>query len=642
MVDPRLPQPLKAPPRHHVRCVSTPEVVHVTPASRREFLGTAAVMAAAAVAGAPPAWAASTPKRMALHLHSSFSEGPASLANHFQQAALHGFHVLSLSEHDWRMTATAYREAFHFSGLRESEFGRDWVLVFDRGAGLSVNSSASISDVASPNDPSSAKGSLHLAVVSTSADPATFSCRLSDDPSNSNMTNNVSGTTLALDVLSVSGGSDGTLEALITLSIHPAKNGLSRGNLQLLYRFRPDIAVTTRTTEGLRGIIDVPVAAGSWTTVSLPLLSDIAALFDAYPPADNALVRLDLRATSRNLAQVEGYLANLRFVRDRGVDPLAVQAELQSYYAALYPGLTLLSGMEFSLGPHINGFGPGGRFIYDYGAVTQLYPPLPADTGTRIIEAIHARGGVATLNHPFGTNTTLLSDTAQNAARRTVVQALLASRANGADALEVGYRKRGGATLETHLKTWDACSRNGLWITGTGVSDDHSGQGWKGLANRFFTSAWAPTTGEADLIAALRRGEVFVGELSRFTGFVDVRLAGNPMGSISVRTDAGLATRTLTVAATGIPSGGSLRVKRGSVDYAGASSWDTAARLVKTLGPSSLATGTASFSVDTRTSAYFRVEIVDAAGVVIAFSNPVWQLREAPPEPVPPYRRAPS
>ena len=38
---------------------------------------------------------------------------------------------------------------------------------------------------------------------------------------------------------------------------------------------------------------------------------------------------------------------------------------------------------------------------------------------------------------------------------------------------------------------WDALSRNGLFVTGNGVSDDHSGQGWAEQPNRYYTATWA-------------------------------------------------------------------------------------------------------------------------------------------------------
>jgi hypothetical protein len=49
-------------------------------------------------------------------------------------------------------------------------------------------------------------------------------------------------------------------------------------------------------------------------------------------------------------------------------------------------------------------------------------------------------------------------------------------------------------------------SRNGVFLTGNGTNDDHYGQNWHGITNNWFTSVWAASTAEADLLAALAAG----------------------------------------------------------------------------------------------------------------------------------------
>jgi hypothetical protein len=59
----------------------------------------------------------------------------------------------------------------------------------------------------------------------------------------------------------------------------------------------------------------------------------------------------------------------------------------------------------------------------------------------------------------------------------------------GADLLEVGYTKRQGVDLAHHVALWDVLSRNAVFLTGVGASDDHFGVNWLGIDNNWFTSA---------------------------------------------------------------------------------------------------------------------------------------------------------
>src|SRR5262249_53406413 len=147
--------------------------------------------------------------------------------------------------------------------------------------------------------------------------------------------------------------------------------------------------------------------------------------------------------------------------------------------------------------------------------------------------------------------------------------ALLGNNVMGCDLLEVGYNLRQGVDLAHHLSLWNVMSRNAVFLTGNGVSDDHFGTDWYGTRNNWITSAWAASTGTSDLTASLAGGQAWCGSLSEFGAGAGLNLLVDgtcPMGSVSLSS---LAQRLLTVAATGIPAGGSLLVLQGDVDYAG-------------------------------------------------------------------------
>jgi hypothetical protein len=217
---------------------------------------------------------------------------------------------------------------------------------------------------------------------------------------------------------------------------------------------------------------------------------------------------------------------------------------------------------------------------------------------------------------------------------------LLPTRACGADIMEVGYPSRQGVDLDHHLALWDIMSRNGIFLTGNGVSDDHSGVDWADppTVTTWTTSAWAADKSEATLLDALRAGRVWCQSMTGFSGGLDLLVDDRcPMGSVSVST---ASTRELSVTAIDVPRGGSLTLVQGEVDFAGPESPQSSGRTVGRLSADDLGSGSAKLSLDTRDASFVRAEVRDSGGEVVALSNPVWLLREQPPLPVPEARTA--
>jgi hypothetical protein len=208
----------------------------------------------------------------------------------------------------------------------------------------------------------------------------------------------------------------------------------------------------------------------------------------------------------------------------------------------------------------------------------------------------------------------------------------------GADLIEVGYKTRQGVDLAHHVALWDVLSRNAVFLTGNGTSDDHAGVNWLGIANNWFTSAWSASTAEADLLAALAGGRAWCASLSGYRGSLDLLVDGSaPMGSVTV---AKVASRKLVASATQIPAGGSLQILQGTVDYAGTAALAANTKVIASYPAAQLAGGSVTRSIDTSASRFVRSRVLDAAGTVIGVSNPVWLLRAAPPGGIPPRRAA--
>jgi hypothetical protein len=181
-------------------------------------------------------------------------------------------------------------------------------------------------------------------------------------------------------------------------------------------------------------------------------------------------------------------------------------------------------------------------------------------------------------------------------------------------------------------------SRNAVWLTGTGVSDDHHGNDWYGIDNNWITSVWAASTGMADLTSALSSGRAWCGSLSAYRGALDLLVDGSvPMGAVSVSS---VTSRQLVSAATGLPAGSTLQILQGAVDYAGQSGLTANTALIGSYSANQLDAGSVAQVVDTSADSFLRTQVVSATGAVIAASNPVWLLQNPPPGGIPAPRQA--
>jgi len=350
---------------------------------------------------------------------------------------------------------------------------------------------------------------------------------------------------------------------------------------------------------------------------------------------DSSLFGIRLGATSFG-TPTSGCFDYLRFSRATSGDiPLQVQQDIGAALTRSYPGVAQRQGLEVSyVNPHINWFG-GAVSLPDYSGTagksdSAILKPIIAD--------IHARGGITSYNHPYGVGfgTDLLSPAEQDRRLANLGVTVLNNNAFDNDLIEVGYPSRSGVDLAHHVALWDVCSRNALFLTGNGTTDDHDAIDWLNSYLNWVTSTWTASRAEPDLLAALRAGRAWFGSLSGFRGSLDLLADGScPMGSVSVSS---LPARRLLVMATDLPAGGSLRVVQGVVDYAGTATPRPSNREVATYPAAALATGSVELSVDTSTSSYVRTEVLDSTGSVVGLSNPIWLLRKTPPNGIPAAR----
>src|SRR5262249_5440956 len=123
-----------------------------------------------------------------------------------------------------------------------------------------------------------------------------------------------------------------------------------------------------------------------------------------------------------------------------------------------------------------------------------------------------------------------------------------------------GYRDRGGHDLADHLWVWDQLALAGMPFVGVGVSDSHGGprQRWRTSPNNFLSWIWARAPTKPDLLARMRAGRIFFGDITLFSGSVALTTArGWRMGQIVI---SDREAEDLAIAIRGVASGDAVRV----------------------------------------------------------------------------------
>ena len=615
--------------------------------SRRRFMALGAGAAAGTLipttlsvpeAAAAAALDSALPFSMAMHIHSSFSEGYASMSQHLDQATKNNVKVVWWTDHDFRMSANRFKNVVHFTSLtQETGQGGRWEWTRRTTGSLTAGSSGQIvASPASPND-TIAQGSLFITATSTSSSVATLGFFADSHPAGWNYQTNLTGQEFTIDVMPTSVGTTAYLELLIGTSYHPATNGRPAGQYTVSYRIGGDRPPGTRVAQGIKGIVYVAATPNQWNTISVTPSNDIAALWPDLDSRDFSSNAITVLAGSTG-ATASGYFDYLRFRRPKssGNIPLRIQRRIKKNYSTKYPAVAQRTGLEMGEKlPHLNWFGDP-LALADYSGVTSANH---LDFMKQRVQEAHAAGGVVSYNHPYGyTSIPLMSQAQQDANRATFAQTLLSNKAIGADILEVGYRSRAGMDLAHHVSLWDILSRNALFMTGNGVTDDHAGTNWLGINNNWVTSVWAANKSLASLLNALRAGRAWTSSLSGFKGELDVVADGvAPMGSASVSS---VNQRQVNLLATGMPAGSSLRVVRGTVDYAGTADPTPSTQVVATYTADQLAGGSVDLNIDTTRSRFVRTEVRNSGGTTVAVSNPIWLLRQQPPNGIPAARAA--
>jgi hypothetical protein len=555
----------------------------------------------------------------AMHLHASGSEGEGSVHSHLVEAARHGYDVAWFTEHDWRRRRLLFRRTYSFVP-DEMQFGGAWRLRRhgDSGSLTAGSGGTLVTDPVSPTDPASPKGSLRIRATGT-GDVGVVSYAIdAQGESRINQRGRMAGRVLLLDALPVTAGPEAWGEVLVSLSHHPSIGGRPAGVYAVRYRLRTDARTRSVGRDGLTAVVDVPVPAGRWSEVTLDPTTDLAEVFRDMDARDHSLHDIVFRGVSVGGAPADVCFGHLRIEEQDGYDAVGVENALVARYARTVPGVLGIVGSEISLGPHVNQYG-GEQTPYDYGGIRRFGDKPTTDEIPSVVDHIHASGGLASISHPDVAATKLLT-------QRTA-----------ADMIEVGFGGGGPADIGRQLALWDTLSRNGLFLTGNGAADDHSGQGWETQGNRYYTAAWTREVSQPALLDAFGRGRVYVGYLGSFGGTLDMSLDGSvPMGSVVVGPRR---ARTLRIDVTGLPDGGAVELVRGPVDRPGTGDPTPGTTVVRSLGAADLSRSD-EVSLDVDGDCFHRLQVTDRNGGVVAYGQPIWLLSEQLARGVPERRRA--
>ncbi len=539
---------------------------------------------------------------MAMHIHGSFSEGIASMHAHLAQARRLGVDVIWWTDHDFRQYAFGYRRAFRFDRRTERENGHP--LTWDELPALGGMGGRHffVDDVHSPHEDG---GSLFLRGDAAAGD-AWGTYLLQGNAWNFTYSTSYLDTVLTLDVRPGQAGPDGQVVVEVGSSYRPATAGRPAGIYRLQYRVG---APAGRSTEedGLLGVIGVPVRrVGRWQRLRMDLQSDHDALWPDTVRGDAALKVLRIGVRGRRGIRATGYVDRLRFLRGRRTpaDGHAALAAIARDYRTRYPDIRTYAAAEVSLVNHVSSFGGDGTL-----------PTYPEDSlvkdeteasQRKMVRFLHRHRAVVCLNHPEPD---------------ALAERLLRTRANGCDLIEVG---RGN--VEARLPSYDVAARNAIFLTATGVSDDHDGEDWLSTDQaRWVTSVWSASKSRADLCAALVAGRAWFFDPLFWRGRIDLLLGGRaPMGGVLFTRSSRLA---LTVRVTGLPRDSRLEVVIGRCDRPGLADAEPRTRTV--VVPAGQVEGGQWATRITRSDGvYARVEVRRDNGTIVGASNPVWALPE--------------
>lgn len=577
-----------------------------------------------------------------MHVHGSFSEGRGSIETQTLEALATNVDVIWWSDHDWRISFFHHVSRYSFDAWSEPTTANEpWKpLTWKEKVGtkdlvLEAPASYVTAQAALVGGPDVYEGTKALEIRGLRNEPQfdAFRAHFASHRARHKRTL-AADVTIRVAIFPVWNDADARAFLDVELSDHLA-GGVGPGLAPQRIHYYLDDTGAAPALVGNEYRVPLAYQPGTWNVFDLEVTADAQAGFTAFQPEDCALWGFSVGVESRNGSPAAAYFDSLEILHGIEGDPLLErQEDLLAAEELLNPGVRQHQGLEVSFLHHLNTFTPDAE-LPDYDALAaasglQVPSGLLTDSAAyadfvavSAVDRAQAQGGVASFNHMFGA-----SSGGASMSKEAVLQQLVQTQAFGADLLEVGYRSRGGHDLADHLWVWDQLALQGLRLVGTGVNDSHGGAPghWATTLNNYVSWIYAPTTERADLIAGLRGGRVFFGDITLFDGTVDLETShGHRMGQIVVTDETSV---DVTLRADGVGSGDLVRVVDavGAVltDSASDDSWQTSVSL----------------PLDPVQDTFLRFEIDDPQGTSKVHSNPVHFVRSVGAQGIPASRAA--
>ncbi len=585
------------------------------------LLGGAALFAGSFAADSQPA--GPSPYLIDLHLHGSLSERAGTMANHVNEAVAAGYDGLWWTDHMERTFSAAFVHRVRFEGNLDGE---------PRAGGALPNGSFTLAESAPgisalnfrSDNPLEGSSYARLEVNTESgADWSTASL----DYGSRQLTHRIS--LFAAPHLRVhlrTRRAQGETGAIVRAVFSSKPDGISREGIPFVLEYFAPESVLPPPGENTVRVPVVGLPEHGWGEADLDLAADAFAAWPSGP--DLGLRDLSIVLHARQGGERELDLDDFRMELEGATDLDLLRAQRdfvrQNYSQSLFHEV----GMEIA-GPddpldeadadHLISLFPGDipELLYlTAGSQQSLdYPQSGVDW-------IQSRGGVAILAHVFGP--VLPPEEVSPAVASERAQRILAARAWGADAVEVGYPLR-GRPLAAHVQVWDELSAARVYVTGVGVSDNHTVQPWPLFTNRMGSWLRAPSSAAPDLCAAVKAGDVFFGDAHLFS----------PTGDFLLD-EAGEAFRMGDV----VPTAPRTVFFRARVTGARPGDFFVMLHNGAEIGRGSGFTGTggqAVMPIAIEAGDWVRVEIRGPGEQPILFANPIYFV--GPGEQIPPHRR---
>ena len=269
---------------------------------------------------------------------------------------------------------------------------------------------------------------------------------------------------------------------------------------------------------------------GDFARYDLDLLKDAAAVGGG----DNVLNTVSFSVSARKGQKASLALNLLEITSELSFEEgRAAQQRLADVLGEKYGVKAIVTSEISAAGPHKNCFSTKVP-ILDYASLGYQV------TDEQAVDHILLHRGIYSRNHPYdGIKDRLRSATPEEAEeiKAGVIKKFVENRAWGASLMEVGFPGgRSRASLQDHLRLWDALSSAGVFITGYGDSDNHSNNNDWFEGKNFVAYIAAKEPSEEAFIEGMLSGNVYTGDpvYLQKVKFSFESTEGKKMGQISL------------------------------------------------------------------------------------------------------------